>query len=136
MLHESDKELEITSIDISKSSCEKLKQEIGENEKIKIKEEDVFEMKYENEFELVIEKGLMDSFWLDTNTLDANKIKTLENIVYNSLKKDGFWVIFTINNLIKEKIFDKNTKIKWEGGIQVSKFKSNILKIYCYRLIK
>ncbi|TDJ08875.1 MAG: class I SAM-dependent methyltransferase [Deltaproteobacteria bacterium] len=100
-----DSQLKVLGIDISKSAIS-WAQELNKNEDIKYLNQDVCEMNFKEEFDLVFDGHLLHCL-----TSDEDRKTSLENI-YNSLRPNGLFVLETMtahkNMSFEEKLHFEN----------------------------
>lgn len=131
----------VTSVDISQSSCifienlakEKLKE--SQRKRLRIECLDVTKMTYNSEFNLILDKGFIDSFWKSSNQIDFENMKIIESKVHNSLEKEGIWLIFSLYDLSDIGFLDQKSSSLWES-ISDAEFTFQEKEIRVYKLKK
>jgi hypothetical protein len=128
------KKSKIFSLDISQKACDQMNQ-LEKLPNIEFICQDVLKMNYENEIDLVLDKGLIDSFW-DLNEMDIKQLKTLELKVWNSLKESGVWMVFSVYDLTEIGFLDQQSKELWKS-IEDTDFETeNEITIHVYKIVK
>lgn len=131
----------VTSLDISQSSCkiceELAKEKLSklQQKRLKIECIDATKMTYTSEYNLILDKGFIDSFWKSSNELDYEKMKIIERKVYESLVPNGIWLIFSLYDLPDIGFLDQTSKSLW-NFIEDTEFTYQEKEIYVFKLSK
>jgi hypothetical protein len=124
----------IYSLDISQNACDQMNQ-LEKRSNVEFICQDVLTMNYENEMDLVLDKGLIDSFW-ELNEMNIKNLKSLELKVWNSLKENGscFWIIFSVYDLSEIGFLDQNSKEMWKSIEDTDFEMENGIIIHVYKI--
>jgi hypothetical protein len=110
---------QIASTDISQTSIDAIdqlaKQTLSSDQRSRLSllAIDLCEMEYTEKFDLVLEKGFIDSFWKSSNEPDITKLKIIESKVHRSLISNGQWIILSLYDLTETGFLDQPSKSLW-----------------------
>eukprot|EP01080_Neovahlkampfia_damariscottae_P000427 gene427-6840_t len=125
----------ILSTDISQNSCDKMNQ-INDNNSVQFICEDVLDLSFKEKFDLVLDKGLVDTFWKSESEMNISDLKKVEMNIWKCLKDEGVWVVFSVYDLAEIEFLNIESKNRWKR-IEDTEFETdNEITIKVYRLFK